>query len=275
MEEQQNQDQSSSRCCNHHCHHPPAGHHHCGNHKIINGNFVPLIQNKVDNVSSTYVNNPLIPLVKPLDPILKNKKYQVIIGFDKDIKGNIWPEWMYEPVIHALKIDSLVSSDSEINRKLGVLFENVQEISANLADLSGFQDLSAINELSSLVLGISANVDQEIKAINVHINAIDSIIEIFQENVDNEFESINEEISNLRTDLSALDVTTEILHEDFEHFKEAPATVDELGVVRSSDSQNKISVLDDGTMEVNSISVSKLVSDPTDELILLNPSLGS
>ncbi len=41
-----------------------------------------------------------------------------------------------------------------------------------------------------------------------------------------------------------------------------------LGAVKSSDEQNKIKVLDDGTMEVNSLNVNKLVQDEGDILIL-------
>ncbi len=41
-----------------------------------------------------------------------------------------------------------------------------------------------------------------------------------------------------------------------------------LGAVKSSDEQNKIKVLDDGTMEVNSLNINKLVQNEGDILIL-------
>ena len=41
-----------------------------------------------------------------------------------------------------------------------------------------------------------------------------------------------------------------------------------LGAVKSSDEQNKIKVLDDGTMEVNSLNINKLVQNEGDILVL-------
>lgn len=41
-----------------------------------------------------------------------------------------------------------------------------------------------------------------------------------------------------------------------------------LGLVKSSTAENKIKVLEDGTMEVNSLNVNKLVQTPGEELVL-------
>lgn len=46
------------------------------------------------------------------------------------------------------------------------------------------------------------------------------------------------------------------------------ATMEALGLVKSSNAENKITVVSDGTMEVNSINVNKLVQTDGEELIL-------
>ena len=43
-----------------------------------------------------------------------------------------------------------------------------------------------------------------------------------------------------------------------------------LGAVKSSDDENKIKVLSDGTMEINSLNITKLVQSNGDKLILSN-----
>lgn len=48
------------------------------------------------------------------------------------------------------------------------------------------------------------------------------------------------------------------------------ATADDLGVVKSSDAENKVAVAEDGTMEVNSLNVNKIVQTEDDVLILNN-----
>lgn len=50
------------------------------------------------------------------------------------------------------------------------------------------------------------------------------------------------------------------------------ATSDTLGLVRSSSNQNEISITEDGIMQLNSVSVSKLVQDEGEELVLISDS---
>ena len=168
------------------------------------GNFVPLIDDHIDLASSTIVNNPIIPLIRPPEKELKNKKYQVIIGFDKDINGAIWPEWMKNPTLHALGVDNvsaLVSSQMSV-----YVEENVMPL----------------------------------------INSLDSKIK-----------NVNIKVINLST--------------DFEQFKKTPATLSTLGLVKSSDKINQISVLNDGTMEINGLDWSKLL--PDENIVIKNPSI--
>lgn len=46
------------------------------------------------------------------------------------------------------------------------------------------------------------------------------------------------------------------------------ATAENAGTVKSSDDVNKVSVNEDGTMNVNSVSVTKLVQDDDDYIIM-------
>ena len=178
-----------------------------------------MIDNNIDLASSTYVNNPIIPTDKPLDCILKNKKYQAIISFDKDIKGAIWPEWMKDPIIHALGIDKINT------------------------------------DISDIVVGI---VDTELN---------DKIVPPLND--------LKENVKELSGNTSNLSVNINELSVNYNKFINTPASLSVLGVVRSSDKVNQISIIQDGIdigrMEVNDICLSKISQDI--ELIISSQSI--
>lgn len=193
------------------------------------GNFVPLIDDHIDLASSTIVNNPIIPPIRPPDRELKNKKYQVIIGFDKDVKGAIWPEWMKDPTLHALGVDNvsaLISSQMSV-----YVEENVMPLIVALSN--------GVSNVDIKVTNLSVEVKSELSALSA---------------------SIGSSISGLNE-----------LSTKYETFIKTPATLSTLGVVKSSDRKNQISVLNDGTMEINSLDWSKIL--PEYNVVLKNPSI--
>ena len=173
------------------------------------GNFVPVVDDHIDLASSTYVNNPIIPPIKPPDHELRNKKYQAIIGFDKDIKGKIWPEWMEEPILHALGRDTVS------------------------AEVKYYVDKNVIPLINK---------------------------------VDGKIDGLSLELSSISGDIS-INITE--LSQTFIDFTHTPATISSLGLVKSSDKIDQISVLEDGVMEVNGVSLSRLSQDV--DLVIFNP----
>lgn len=293
------------------------------------GNFVPIINNNIDLASSTYVNNPIIPCEKPPEVELKDKKYQVIIGFDNDIKGKIWPDWMKEPVLHALgridisseikeyadtniiplidgntvKIAELSTSIDDKDKKItiisGYISNNVMplikrnsikinelsnslnktntaisNVNSNVTILSGFvhntvvplisSNTIMIQELSVSTNEISISLENTDKKVTLISNYISETLTPIIFNIDNRVNTISVNVNEISGNVNTLSTK-------FNKFIETPATISSLGLVKSSDKINQISVLEDGIMEINGMGLSRLSQDC--ELRLWNPSI--
>ena len=119
-------------------------------------------------------------------------------------------------------------------------------------------------------------VEDFFKAVETPDEVVDTLAEIVKYIEDDKTGAANM-LASITQNTNAItainDETTGILAQAKKHTDDAIAalpfaTAEKAGLVKSSDEVDKISVAADGTMEINSISTSKIYNDPDSELVL-------